>query len=148
MMNTIVLGLDSSKSSQAAVRWTAAIAAETGAQVVAVHVMARSELWTFGAFQVDVKPIIDELRTQLKGPWTAPLRKAGVSCTTRFVRGDPAIELLRVATDMNATMLVVGAKNHSAHDLVVGGTAHKIINRSTVPVVLVPVPRSGATGKR
>ena len=45
MMNTIVLGLDSSKSSQAAVRWTAAIAAETGAQVVAVHVMAR---WSCG----------------------------------------------------------------------------------------------------
>jgi nucleotide-binding universal stress UspA family protein len=147
-MNTIVLGLDNSKSSQAAARWTASVAAETGAQVVAVHVMARSELWTLGAFQVDVKPIIHDLRTQLKGPWAAPLRKAGVPFTTRFVRGDPATELLRVATKLNAAMLVVGAKSHSTHDLVVGGTVHKIINRSTVPVVLVPVVRAVATGPR
>jgi nucleotide-binding universal stress UspA family protein len=69
------------------------------------------------------------------------LRQAGVPCKTRFIRGDPAIELLRVATRLDAMMLVVGAKSHSAHDLVVGGTVHKIINRSTVPVVLVPMAR-------
>jgi nucleotide-binding universal stress UspA family protein len=148
-MNTIVLGLDSSKGSQAAVRWTTGVAADAGARVVAVHVMPRSELWTLGALQVDAKPVVDEIRTLLDDTWTAPLRKAGISCTTRLVRGDPAVELLRIATRLNATMLVLGAKSHSSvHDLVVGGTVHKIINRSAVPVALVPAaPRRTATAR-
>jgi nucleotide-binding universal stress UspA family protein len=148
-MNTIVLGLDPSEGSRAAARWTAKVAADAGARVVAVHVMPRSELWTLGALQVDAKPIVDEIRALLDSTWTASLRKAGVPCTTRLVRGDPAVELLRIATRLNATMLVLGAKSHSSvHDLVVGGTVHKIINRSEVPVALVPAPRRRATVER
>jgi nucleotide-binding universal stress UspA family protein len=141
-MNTIVLGLDAFDGSQAAARWTATIAAETGADVVAVHVMPRSEVWTLAALQVDAQPIIDEQQHLLDGAWTTCLREAGIHCTTLLVRGDPAVELLRVATRLKATMLAVGAKSHgSVHDLVVGGTVHKIINRSLVPVVLVPANR-------
>ncbi len=45
-------------------------------------------------------------------------------------------------------MLVVGAKSHSSvHDLVIGGTVHKIINRSAVPVVLVPVGSRRTTAR-
>jgi nucleotide-binding universal stress UspA family protein len=143
-MSTIVVGLDSSKGSHAAARWTADIAAETGAQVVAVHAMPRSELWTLAALQVDAQRLADELQGLLDGRWTASFRKADIAFTTRLVRGDPAVELLRIATKLTATMLVLGAKSHSSvHDLVIGGTVHKIINRSLVPVVLVPaVPRT------
>jgi nucleotide-binding universal stress UspA family protein len=141
-MNTIVLGVDSSKGSRAAVRWTTGVAADAGARVVAVHVIPRSEVWTLGALQVDAKPYVAEIRAMLDDTWTAPLRKAGIPCTTRLVRGDPAAELLRIATRLNATMLVLGAKSHSSvHDLVIGGTVHKIINRSEVPVALVPAAR-------
>lgn len=148
-MNTIVLGLDPSKGSRAAARWTAEVAADAGARVVAVHVIPRSELWTLGALQVDAKPFVDEIRSLLDTTWTTSLRKAGVPCTTRLVRGDPAVELLRIATRLNATMLVLGAKSHSSvHDLVIGGTVHKIINRSEVPVALVPAARRRAAAER
>jgi nucleotide-binding universal stress UspA family protein len=148
-MNTIVLGLDPSEGSRAAARWTAKVAADAGARVVAVHVMPRSELWTLGALQVDAKPLVDEIRALLDTTWTASLRKAGVPCTTRLVRGDPAVELLRIATRLNARMLVLGAKSHSSvHDLIVGGTVHKIINRSEVPVTLVPATRRRARAER
>lgn len=141
-MSTIVLGLDGSSGSQTAARWAANMARQTGAQVVAVHVVPRSELWTLAAFQVDARPIVDELRELLDGSWTASLRKAGVTYTTRIIRGDPAAELRRVATKLEAMMLVLGARRSGAvHDLVVGGTVHKIINRSSVPVVLVPAVR-------
>ena len=141
-MSTIVVGLDGSSGSQAAARWAANMARDTGAEIVAIHTVPRSELWTLAAFQVDPKAVVDELRELLEGRWTASLRKAGVTYTTRVVRGDPAVELLRVATRRKATMLVLGATSRSAvHDLVVGGTVHKIINRSSVPVVLVPAVR-------
>jgi hypothetical protein len=108
----------------------------------------RSEIWTLAAFQVDPQPIVDELQELLDGRWTVGLRKAGIAYTTRLVRGDAAVELLRVATRLNATMLVLGAKRRaSVHDLVVGGTVHKVINRSSVPIVLVPSAR-GASARR
>jgi K+-sensing histidine kinase KdpD len=73
----------------------------------------------------------------LDGRWSAPLRKAGVENTT--VRGDLATELLRVAKRVRASMLVLGSRSHSnLADLIVGGTVHKVVNRSTIPVVLVP----------
>jgi len=142
MMNTVVLGVDPSKGAQAAVRWVAGFASESGADVVAVYVLPRSELWALGAFQIDAEQVVKEFRTLLNSTWIAPLRKAGISYTTRIVRGDPAAELLRLATRVEATMLVLGTKGHSSiHDLVVGGTVHKIINRSEIPVVLVPSTR-------
>jgi nucleotide-binding universal stress UspA family protein len=142
MMSTVVLGVDPSRGAQVAARWAADYAATSRASVVAVYVLPRSELWAMGALQIDGDRVVEEFRALLEGSWTAPLRKAGVSYATRIVRGDPATELLRIARRLDATMLVVGAKGHSSiHDLVVGGTVHKIINRSEIPIVLVPSRR-------
>ena len=95
------------------------------------------------AVQLNTDKLLVELRAELDGAWVAPLRKAGVEHTAQLVRGDPATELLRVAKKAHAVMLVVGSKGHSTiADLVVGGTVHKIINRSDIPVVLVPMPRA------
>ncbi len=50
---------------------------------------------------------------------------------------------------LESTMLVLGVKSLSAvHDLVIGGTVHKIINCRTLPVVLVPVARRRAAMAR
>ena len=47
------------------------------------------------------------------------------------------------ATRLNVTMLGLGTKGHGpVRDLVVGAAVHKLSNRSTVPVVLVPTDRS------
>jgi nucleotide-binding universal stress UspA family protein len=138
-MKTIVLGLDGSSEAKRATRWTAAIAAATGAEVVAVHAIPPSELWLMAAFQIDAEPIVADVQRELEGAWTAPLREAGIRCRTLLLHGDPAAELLRVVRDTEATLLVLGAMGHGAvHELVVGGPAHKIINRCPVPVVLVP----------
>jgi hypothetical protein len=41
---------------------------------------------------------------------------------------------------VNADLLVIGAKSHSAVRSLLGGTAHKVANHSRVPLVLVPSP--------
>ncbi len=138
-MDNIVVGIDADKGAQSAVRWAARQAQQSGARVIAVHAVPRTGLWSLSAMQIDIDKILDELHELLDGSWTAGLRKAGVPYTTQLVRGDPATELLRAAKRAGASMLVLGSKSHSAlTDLVVGGTVHKVINRSTIPVVLVP----------
>jgi nucleotide-binding universal stress UspA family protein len=139
MMDNIVVGIDGSKSAQTAARWAATQAQQSGARVVAVYAVPRTELWSLSAVQVNIDELLAEMQGNLDGPWTAPLRKAGVEHTTQLVRGDPATELLRAAKRARASMLVLGSKGHGAlADLVVGGTVHKVINRSNIPVVLVP----------
>jgi nucleotide-binding universal stress UspA family protein len=148
-MDTIVVGIDGSKSAQAAARWAAREAGPSGARVVAVYAVARSELWSLSAVQVDIDDVLAEFRELLEGKWTAPLRQAGVPYTTQLVRGEPATELLRVANRARASMLVLGSHGHRPFaDLIVGGTAHKVVNRATVPVVLVPAPPAAQRAAR
>jgi len=139
-MDTIIVGLDGSKGTQAAARWAATQAERTGARVIAVYVIPRTELWSMSAVQINIDKILAEFEKLLDGRWTAPLRKAGVEYTTRVIRGDPATELLRVAKREHASLLALGCKSHSSlTDLIVGGTVHKVINRASIPVVLVPI---------
>lgn len=139
-MDTIVVGLDGSKGAQAAARWAAAQARQSGSRVIAIYAVPRTELWGLSAVQVNIDNVLAEFRTLLGGKWSAALRTAHVDHTTQVVRGDPATELLRVAKKSNAVMLVLGSKSHTAlADMIVGGTVHKVINRSSLPVVLVPV---------
>ena len=145
-MDNIVVGIDGSKSAQSAARWAAKQAQQSGARVIAVYAVPRTELWSLSAAQVNIDELLAEIQADLDGPWTAALRKAGVEHTTQLVRGDPATELLRVGKRAGASMLVLGSKGHSAlADLVVGGTVHKVINRSNIPVMVIPTP---TTAKR
>lgn len=138
-MDTIVVGLDGSKGAQAAARWAANQARQSGSSVIAVYAVPRTELWGLSAVQVDIDKVLTEFRGLLDEKWSTPLRTADVTYTTQVVRGDPATELLRVATKSKATMLILGSKSHTAlADMIVGGTVHKVINRSTLPVVLIP----------
>ena len=143
-MDTIVVGIDGSKGSMVASRWAAAEAHSREARVIAVYAIPRTELWSMSAVQIDIDKVLDQFRDLLDGQWTAPLRKVGVEYSTQIVRGDPATELLRAAKRASASMLVLGSKSHGAlADMIVGGTVHKVINRSTLPVVVVPGSPSG-----
>lgn len=152
-METIVVGIDGSKGAQVAARWAAAQAHHSGAGILAVYAVPRTELWSLSAVQVNIDKILAEFRDLLDGRWTAPLRKVDVPYSTEVVRGDPATELLRAAKRANAAMLVIGSRSHGVvADMIVGGTVHKIINRSTLPVVVVPAApptkKSAATDRR
>ncbi len=136
----IVLGLDGSAGSKRAAQWVVAHGPSLDAQVSAVLIVPRLEIWGLAALQVDSGPMISDLRAHLDGDWTEPLRTAGLRVTTRLGRGDPATELCKLAEARQADLLVIGAKNHSAVYDLLGGTAHKVANHARVPVVLVPPP--------
>lgn len=139
MIKVMVVGADGSEGSRRALEWSAELAGDIGAQIQVVHVESRAALWEFSAIQIDIDPYLAEIQELLDGLWTKPLRDANVGFHTQLVRGDPATELLRIACELDAYLVVAGARKHGAvHDLIVGGTAHKLVNRATRPVVLVP----------
>lgn len=138
---TIVVGVDGTDASEAAVAWAAAYATDAGAKVLALHAVPEPWLWGVAALQIDSDPLIATRRKLLLGRWTEPLRNAGVEISTQLHVGDPTAELLSAARRTDADLIVIGARRHSVlHDLAERGTAHKLPDRSEVPVVLVPAP--------
>ena len=141
----IVLGLDGSPGSDGAAAWVADHGPALHAEVTAVHVVPRFELWDLAALQINSDPIVEAQAAQLHGRWTDALRAAGLPVVTRLVRGDPATELCAYADDDKADLLVIGAKSHSALHNLLGGTAHKVANHSRTAVLLVPAVCSPRT---
>ena len=59
-----------------------------------------------------------------------------------IIEGLPADTIISVAEEKNVDLIVMGSHAHSAlNNLFVGSVADKVVNRSTKPVLLVPLKR-------
>ncbi|MEH6823559.1 MAG: universal stress protein [Motiliproteus sp.] len=58
----------------------------------------------------------------------------------RIEEGKPVEQILAVAKEIDADMIVMGSRTHSAlSQMVVGSTAHKVLFRTDRPVLIVPM---------
>jgi nucleotide-binding universal stress UspA family protein len=71
---------------------------------------------------------------------TAELTAAGVATTEPvLVMGHTADELLRLAGELEAGLIVVGSHGHGGlHHLLVGSVTETLLRQSTIPVLVVP----------
>jgi nucleotide-binding universal stress UspA family protein len=136
----IVLGMDGTEGAARAGLWATELAAAVGARVLVVHVIARTWMIELSALQLDTDDVVKRARAALYGPWTQPLRDASVEYDAELVNGDPAADLLQLADDRKADLIVIGGTHHTGlRGAILGGTAHRIVNRSLIPVVVVPL---------
>jgi nucleotide-binding universal stress UspA family protein len=134
-MKTIVVGVNGSEAAAGALRWSAFLADQNQGRVVAVRAVSRIGIWELAALQVNPDPVVRGYEEQLRGPWTAPLRGLGVEYTTRLERGEPANALVRVASEEDADLLVIGARHRDpAH----GSTTRRLLKHTRWPLVMVP----------
>ncbi len=121
---TMVVGVDASEGSAAAVRWCSRMAPLLGGEVVVVHALAPDESLS-----------LDE---QFEG-WCAPLRDAGVP-VRRVVEDEAADRLLRrVASAADADLIVVGGTQRGQFaGLVLGSVVEDLAHHGRRPVVIVP----------
>jgi len=138
----IVVGTDGSENAHRALEWTAALAAPTGAEVVAVHCLGL--LFRPNATAVQpAQPHRDEIRALLDTEWTTTLRETGITHRTELRDGSPVTVLLAVAADVDADLLVVGSRGVGGFPgLLLGSTSTQLAQHSTRPVMIVP---AGAT---
>lgn len=132
----IVVGVDGSTESTAAIDWCGALATITGASVVAVTVHEPYLEWTPinspRNWRRHVEAQIDT--------WTADLAASGV-IVEHVVQRDlhPADGLLGVASARGGDLLVVGTRGAGGFSgLRAGGVAMKILHRAELPIMLVP----------
>jgi nucleotide-binding universal stress UspA family protein len=148
-MTRIVVGVDGSAGSRAALRWAVGEALRHGAELVAVHAwdfpyasplaglptMLPAEDLQAAAEQLVDRTVADTLGSQP----AVPVERVAVA-------GYPSAVLLDRAK--TADLLVVGARGHGGFvGLLLGSVSHQVVAHAVVPTVVVPIPPSAKQPK-
>ena len=144
MSNEIVVGLDDSPSSKAALQWAAQHAKSTGAVLRAVHALGRPYGLAAADIPLTVEPteLTPEEDTHRNAITTvfeavSPHR----DWVLEFVSGYVGEVLVRQSKD--AQLLVVGTREHvGLGRLLAGSVSHYCLSHAGCPVVAVPASPS------
>jgi nucleotide-binding universal stress UspA family protein len=148
----ILCAVDFSKASLAAARYGASVAALTpGSSLALIHVQALRG----GSGPRD--PVLAEVARSLGHPKRNRLRRlreampagipAWVHTEAAVVPGAPSLELLRVAREKHADLLVAGRTPRGPlHRLLSGSTLRRLVREAPCPVLAVVAPEQVAEG--
>jgi nucleotide-binding universal stress UspA family protein len=142
MFKEIVWSTDGSEYAQRALPYVKGLAREGGATITIVHVVERIE----GAGAVGLPRRADEPELQARlQKLTAELSEEGFGASL-IIRGDvgtrPAHEVVEVAQEVGADLIVVGSRGLSAiGGLLLGSVAHRLLHLAPCPVLVVPPGR-------
>jgi nucleotide-binding universal stress UspA family protein len=134
----ILVGLDGSDTSMRAGAYAAGLARRQGSRLIAVYVawiggMAAGLPSTAGAMLQTHQSIADDLETQM----LAAAERLEIAATFLRRRGNPYLELVRVADELRVDAIVVGASMQSGRRLV-GSLAGRLVRDAKWPVTVVP----------
>lgn len=137
-MGPIVVGMDGSESSAAALEWAARLAKAFGAEVIAVHALPFATEVVQDCPPLGLTDWRAILKRKLNGSWSDPLRRAEVPYRVRLVHRSPGAAILEVAEEAGADLVVVGSRHHRHGHLAGGSLSHHLVRRASCPVVTVP----------
>ena len=141
-VHRIVVGVDGSASSKAALAWAIGQAQLTGAVVEAVTAWEFPNSYGYPApiLNVDFAELATETVTHAIAEVTAGADTAEV--WYRVVEGNPARVLLDESAD--ADLLVVGSRGHGGFvEALLGSTGQHCVHHATCPVVVIREPTTG-----
>ena len=141
MADVIVLGYDESRSADAALAATIRIAPVVGAKVVVVFGYYISPLG--GLQEGSLKEALEGVGQHAVDRAVADLEAVGVEVESRLASGKPADVLIDVATELGARAIVVGTEGeHPITGAILGSVVLRLVQRSKVPVLVVPATES------
>jgi nucleotide-binding universal stress UspA family protein len=139
-MRTILVATDGSEASQLAVREGLELAKETGAAVTVVT--ARQPISFIGApyDQRELSRQLARARAALDRA-KAEADALGVKASYEIREGDPAHEILRIAADRQADLVVLGSRGLGAiKSALLGNVSKAVVSGSDRPVLVVKYP--------
>jgi nucleotide-binding universal stress UspA family protein len=134
----IVVGVDGSPTSLRAGSYAAGLARRQGARLEVVHVVATPTLAGLAPYAAGyLNESADEISENVRAQVAEGAAHVGVHAEFRSVRGDPYTELCRIATEIGADAVVVGASAQAGHRLI-GSLAVRLVRAGKWPVTVVP----------
>ena len=138
MISTVAVGTDGSPTADEAVKHAAEIAQRFGAKVVLLGVFRDSPGPSPGESQdIELQWAANpsaRMRSILEQNQSS-LREAGIKCETRADEGDPGEVLVRLASESDADLLVIGNKGMKRR--VLGSIPNTVTHRADCSVLVV-----------
>jgi nucleotide-binding universal stress UspA family protein len=149
VFHRIVSAVDFSDVSMAALRQAACLAAEADAHLTAMHVIEVPEHLALWIDRVDgishVCAWADAAERHLRGA-VGPETREYARVDQRVETGRAYREILRVADEQHADLIVIGAHGHGViEQMFVGSTAQHVVRRAGCPVLIVRHGRTEVT---
>ncbi|WP_181808502.1 universal stress protein [Streptomyces shenzhenensis] len=143
----VVVGVDGSPSSYAALRWAQRYAGLVGGVVEAVAAWELPGLYGWSAPAVDFEVDAEDARDRMRQELTDVLGADAVSTVrSRLVHGNASDVLLRAAEGAEA--LVVGSRGRGGFArALLGSVSQQVSQHATCPVVIVRAGEPGEPGE-
>lgn len=137
-LDRILIAVDESTASEAAIREGLALAAEEGAHVVFVHVVSIvGEQFVPDAHRPDRVP--DREQTQELIDASHKAEELGIPCSTELLVGYAPRQIAALADDLDVDLIVVGSRQLSAiKRFLLGSTSRALIGETARPLLVVP----------
>jgi nucleotide-binding universal stress UspA family protein len=136
----IVVGLDGSADSQAALKWAIAMAKGMGSTVTAVYAIDLPSFYP----EPYAMPLQfhdgwrKTMRMEFEERWCKPLREARVRYRAAMEDGRAASVISRVAEAEGADIIVVGRRGRGGvAELLLGSVSHELVLRSRIPLLVI-----------
>lgn len=136
-LRTILFPTDLSEPSSFALPVARALARDHGARVVALYVAAPPAVAAIDGVMLpsDDGGLLDQARRHLDQ------LDLGANADRRAVEGDPVTEILRVAEEARADLIVMGTHGRTGLGrLVMGSVAEQVLRRAPCPVLTLKAP--------
>jgi nucleotide-binding universal stress UspA family protein len=135
--SVIMVGIDGSDTSLRAGAFAAGLARRERSRLVCVFV--RPTAANVAAAGAGLSLVIpdDDVTDDLRRLITEGAVYHGVPAELLVIQGDPFTEITRVAKELRADLVVVGASTHAGHRLV-GSLAVRLVRAGRWPVTVVP----------
>ena len=141
----IVVPTDFSTCAEEAWALAQKVAAGFGAELILAHVLVETPLWKEGPFNMDsVREVYEGARAFADGKlseWVAAARARGLNARAVLRTGTPHAEIVALATDERADLVVIGTHGRGGVDrALLGSVADRVVRLAPCPVLTVREP--------
>jgi nucleotide-binding universal stress UspA family protein len=140
-IKTILHPTDFSRPSEIAFRLACSLARDYGARLVVVHVHVPPMSMAEAITHLEPENYKEELWKKFHRLEASEPRIRDLRVDAKFVEGDPADEILRLAREIKPELIVMGTHGRTGlARLLMGSVAEEVVRKSPYPVLTVKPP--------
>jgi nucleotide-binding universal stress UspA family protein len=141
----IVVPTDFSSCAEEAWALAQRLAGALGSELVLVHVLVEAPLWGEGPFSMDrTREVFEAARKwagERLGEWVGQARGKGLAVRLALRTGAPHEEIVALATDERADLVVIGTHGRGGvNRALLGSVADRVVRLAPCPVLTVREP--------
>ncbi len=139
MFKNILVATDGSEYSLMAVKYAIKLAKENNAKLTAIYVAnIRGEFGLLRAVTKGMDKIIEEEAMKILTNVKNMAKEEGVNVELVFRKGVPSNEILKVADEIKADLIVLGSRGLSGIEkILVGSVTERVIANAKCPVLVI-----------